>query len=276
MPDSARPEALFIMGERTRERLVSAEACPALGRHGMLLAGLSDAVPPYRVVRDPARHWEIQACFGGRGRVWLDESWQDFLPGQAFLTRRGALQAFHAGPGAHLRMAWVHYEREPAGFANGSHPEVSLVDVDPEPLRMAITALHRELVAASDPLLLTHLAEWVHLCIGRLTQTERLDPRIHELLLKVDADLGAAWDLERLARAARISGEHLRRLFKRHFGQSPMERVAWLRMQRAAALLRNGAHKTDAIAAEVGYADVYAFSAAFKRVMGSPPSHYRP
>lgn len=150
-----------------------------------------------------------------------------------------------------------------------------LAPADPEPLRGAVSALHREVLGAAEPLFVAHIAEWIHLCVRRLIQVDTLDPRLQQLLLEVDSNLGAPWDLRTLARAANMSPEHLRRLFHKQFGQSPMQRVAHLRMNRAAFLLRSGEHKAESVAADVGYSNLYAFSTAFKRIMGAPPSTFR-
>jgi len=48
-----------------------------------------------------------------------------------------------------------------------------------------------------------------------------------------------------------------------------------MRLDRAAQLLLTTELQVSECAAECGYADVYHFSRAFKRVFGSPPSAYR-
>jgi AraC family transcriptional regulator len=72
-----------------------------------------------------------------------------------------------------------------------------------------------------------------------------------------------------------MSEEHLRRLCHRYYRQTPMARVAELRMQRATGLLATSSRKIDDIAREVGFASIISFSSAFKRWSGRSPSHER-
>jgi AraC-like DNA-binding protein len=72
-----------------------------------------------------------------------------------------------------------------------------------------------------------------------------------------------------------MSGEHLRRLCLAGQGCSPMGYVTALRMRRASVLLRTSQVKIEAIATEVGYGGIYAFSTAFKRWSGVPPRAWR-
>ncbi len=50
-----------------------------------------------------------------------------------------------------------------------------------------------------------------------------------------------------------------------------MAHLTWLRMKRAALLLERTDQKISSIAEDVGYQNAFAFSTAFKRVMGTAP-----
>ena len=67
----------------------------------------------------------------------------------------------------------------------------------------------------------------------------------------------------------------LHRMVARHFDQSPGVLVERIRMDHAAHLLAHGGIPIKAIAAQVGYSTPYSFSAAFRRVVGTPPSAFR-
>ena len=61
-----------------------------------------------------------------------------------------------------------------------------------------------------------------------------------------------------------------------HFvGQPPMHYLAHWRMQVAAGLLSSGGASIAAIARDVGYGSDAAFSRAFKKLVGVPPSAWR-
>jgi AraC-like DNA-binding protein len=54
-----------------------------------------------------------------------------------------------------------------------------------------------------------------------------------------------------------------------------MQHLTFLRMQRAAELLFSTDEKVARIAEQVGYSDPFAFSVAFKKWTGCPPSEFR-
>lgn len=74
-----------------------------------------------------------------------------------------------------------------------------------------------------------------------------------------------------IARHGNISEVYLRKLFARELGMSPSRKLTELRMQRARLLIAEKRPLKE-IASNVGYADVYQFSRAFKRHFGYPPS----
>jgi AraC-like DNA-binding protein len=55
----------------------------------------------------------------------------------------------------------------------------------------------------------------------------------------------------------------------------PMQYVMDWRMALAKAMLRRDTPPLEAVAAAIGYQSASAFSTAFRREVGSPPSHFR-
>ena len=58
-------------------------------------------------------------------------------------------------------------------------------------------------------------------------------------------------------------------------GMPPMHYLASWRMQIASGLLSSGTANIATVAAEIGYGSEAAFSRAFKKVVGVPPSAWR-
>lgn len=85
------------------------------------------------------------------------------------------------------------------------------------------------------------------------------------------AVLDRAVPLGELADIAGISSFHLARYFAAAFGAPPVRYHRSLRLRRASELLRSGLSATEA-AERVGYAELAAFSHAFRREFGRPPS----
>lgn len=81
--------------------------------------------------------------------------------------------------------------------------------------------------------------------------------------------------LDELARAAAVSPFHLVRAFTAWYGTSPLDYHRRLRLLHARKLLlRTGSHVSE-VAELVGYADHPAFTNAFRRQFGIPPSAVR-
>lgn len=70
------------------------------------------------------------------------------------------------------------------------------------------------------------------------------------------------------------SDVHFRRLFQRVFGETPLQYLTRLRIQRAKELLVGGELTVTQTALESGYGDVYYFCRAFKRETGQTPGEY--
>ena len=78
-----------------------------------------------------------------------------------------------------------------------------------------------------------------------------------------------------LAEKAMISEVYFRKLFKENFGVSPKQYIQDLRIIKAKNLLKgNISPSVSAVAEEVGFSNVYQFSAAFKKTVGITPSEY--
>ncbi|WP_033345005.1 AraC family transcriptional regulator [Catenuloplanes japonicus] len=101
------------------------------------------------------------------------------------------------------------------------------------------------------------------------------DPIVHRALQHIHAAPALPWTTETLAAATSVSRATLTRRFPAAIGQGPAAYLAQWRMDLAAARLRTTREPVEAIAAQVGYGSVPAFSRAFTRAHGSSPGRYR-
>jgi AraC-like DNA-binding protein len=91
----------------------------------------------------------------------------------------------------------------------------------------------------------------------------------------IDARYAEPLDLPALARVAELSSAHFSREFHRAFGETPHRYLISVRMQRAAALLRNTDRPVGEICRAVGLHSVGSFTTCFGRVFGVSPTAYR-
>ena len=272
------PENLFethILGAKTREWLVSARQVSAFKFTQTKFAGYSDARSGYRFVRHSPTFSQILACTEGEGRVLVDGEWQRCPAGHVYVTAPRALCAYEIKPGCQWKICWVIFEetlRLPS-LTTGQAPR--LVQANTLGLHLAIEGLCHEAGGEAEPAALELWAALAHREVLRVLQPGQADPRLSRLWLNVRQDLGGAWDLHRMSRISGMSSESLRRLCLKHTDRPPLSQLTHLRMLFAADLLACTQEKISSIAARVGYEDAFAFSNAFKREMGQPPSHYR-
>lgn len=100
------------------------------------------------------------------------------------------------------------------------------------------------------------------------------DPHVGKALAFMHARPAHAWTIEELAHAAGASRSVLAEHFAELVGLPPMHYLANWRMQIASGLLSGGVN-IAAVAAETGYGSEAAFSRAFKKMVGVPPSAWR-
>lgn len=101
------------------------------------------------------------------------------------------------------------------------------------------------------------------------------DPLVGRALTLLHARPAHAWTLEELATETGASRSALADRFGNLVGCAPIQYLTQWRMQIAARRLAEPGIKVSAVAFEVGYASEAAFSRAFKKLVGRPPSQWR-
>jgi AraC-like DNA-binding protein len=121
---------------------------------------------------------------------------------------------------------------------------------------------------------------WIHRLFASL-QHELLekpvtyDTRVYDVCDYIKENLHERLSLEELARLVSLSKEHLRFLFQKELGLSPMKYVARVRLQEAQELLLLTSDSIKEIAGRLGFDDQHHFTRAFHRAEGMSPSEYR-
>lgn len=100
------------------------------------------------------------------------------------------------------------------------------------------------------------------------------DPGLARPLRAIHADVSRRWTVEELARAAGMSRAVFAEKFARKVGLPPMQYLLEWRMAVAKDLLRRDRPALADLAESVGYQSASAFSTAFTRHVGCPPSEF--
>lgn len=101
------------------------------------------------------------------------------------------------------------------------------------------------------------------------------DEYVTRALAAMKKDPARRWTVASLARVAGLSRAPFARRFRRATGASPLRWLTAHRLALAESLLVSRDSTLAAIAAEVGYSSEFAFSKAFKRLVGIAPASFR-
>lgn len=101
------------------------------------------------------------------------------------------------------------------------------------------------------------------------------DPQVRRAIELMHEDCAHPWTLEALAQRAGLSRTALAARFRDAMGDTPLNHLRTIRMQRAMRLLAETDQRLEAVAAAVGYQDAFGFSKVFKRTVGLSPKAFR-
>lgn len=101
------------------------------------------------------------------------------------------------------------------------------------------------------------------------------DPLVMKAVQAMHDDCARAWTLDKLAQHAGLSRTSLAERFRESMGNTPLNYLRTVRMQKAMAALSESERSLEQIAQEVGYTDAFSFSKVFKRTVGMAPRDFR-
>ncbi|GBF57956.1 RCS-specific HTH-type transcriptional activator RclR [Candidatus Phycosocius bacilliformis] len=101
------------------------------------------------------------------------------------------------------------------------------------------------------------------------------DLQIRKAVAALHADPTEAWTLDALAGRAGLSRTVFAERFRRAMGDTPLSYLRNLRVQRAMNLLAETPQTLEHVARVAGFSDAFAFSKAFKKIVGQSPKDFR-
>jgi len=152
---------------------------------------------------------------------------------------------------------------------------------DPEVFEWHLQAIHREMTAmvAPDRAILANIFRNLLLEVSRAVNGNVRGSGVPESYVEVcgflERQYGRRVTLAELARRVHYSVPHFCRLFRRHFGTTPLDYHHRLRMHHASLLLRDRNLRIGEIAVRLGYEDACYFSRVFKKFFRVSPREMR-
>jgi AraC-like DNA-binding protein len=101
------------------------------------------------------------------------------------------------------------------------------------------------------------------------------DRELGKVLAAIHLEPNRDWSVETLARSMGASRSGFAERFASTVGETPARYVTQVRMHQARQWLTHDRLRIAVVANRLGYESEAAFSRAFKRVIGAPPSHFR-
>lgn len=101
------------------------------------------------------------------------------------------------------------------------------------------------------------------------------DRPIRQVITLMHEDLAHGWTLDELGQRVGLSRSALAERFRSAMGDTPLNHLRTLRMQKAIQLLADTRQTLEQIAQAVGYQDAFGFSKVFKRTTGQSPRQFR-
>jgi AraC-like DNA-binding protein len=89
------------------------------------------------------------------------------------------------------------------------------------------------------------------------------------------SNLTHGWTLDELGQQVGLSRSALAERFRGALGDTPLNHLRTLRMQKAMQLLADTRQTLEQVAQAVGYQDAFGFSKVFKRTTGLSPRQFR-
>lgn len=102
-----------------------------------------------------------------------------------------------------------------------------------------------------------------------------VDRPIRQVLTLMHANLSHGWTLEELGQQVGLSRSALAARFRSALGDTSLNHLRTLRMQKAMQLLADTRQSLEQVAQAVGYQDAFGFSKVFKRTTGQSPRQFR-
>ena len=275
---SAQWEDVLEIGPECHERFLTEENVALLSSLDVAVSGISSLAGRYKVARSSPEHHTVLYTTEGRGQLLTPNGIQEIEANTVTLLPAG--QPFCFWVDSKLwKTAWFCLDNNQQ-WEHLRHTSASVTSCENnQAIYHLLCHLYYEnqskMQQSSIDLLQLYLNQT--LVENTLFQSEKTVPRrrLATLFNDIQRQLHAPWTVDLMSEKVYYSPPHLHRLCQTYYAQSPMQRLIFLRMERAKHLLTVTDWSLVQIANTVGYQDVSNFSTRFKKSVGLAPSRYR-
>jgi AraC-like DNA-binding protein len=238
----------------------------------------------YAIHRGTFAYTAVEFVAQGRGRLTLAGQSCDLLPGSVFSYGPDVAHDITTDPQQPLVKYFVNFTGQrgldllqhglPPGSRGRVFAPVEIQDVFDHLIDNGLkaTRFSSQLCGTLAEYLIVKIAEL--LVPGQAAQTPAF-ATYQRCRQHIQAQHARLKSLGQIAKECHVDPAYLCRLFGRYDHQSPYQFLMRLKMNLAAERLQNSAALVKQVAAELGFADAFHFSRAFKKVLGVSPEGFR-
>lgn len=240
--------------------------------------GIRDLVPACTIDRPRGTGDHLILCTHDPAEI--DPAGTPLRPGEVVLWPPGRRQFYRNRGG--MRHSWIHCSGtlvDALVQRSGLPVGAAVAPGSAAACDRALEALRCELTGTrpDEDIAASILQAWILALVRNQRPDRAPDPPgpYQAIRAQIEAGFAQRLHLDGLAARAGVSVQHFGRTYRARFGESPIACQLRLRLERAAWLLRDVERSVSAIAAEVGYGDLFQFSRAFARRYGCSPRRWR-
>ncbi|MFK7693407.1 AraC family transcriptional regulator [Paenibacillus sp. HJGM_3] len=262
---------------------------PGRGELVVLFAGHEQTMPNHQVGPQVRDYYLIHHVVSGRGTFQCRGKQYSVEAGQSFVIFPGELIRYDSDAQEPWKYRWIAFKGTMASqllSELGLSPEHPVAQ--PGEPRRTSAQLHRleQTLARADAGCDLESGGLLRLVLSGYVRQERApvaagravhnpsDELVERAIRWLTLQYAQPVSIQHLAQSLGYHRTHLTKLFKQATGQSPMQYLLKIRMDRAKVLLLDDL-TVEQVASSVGFADSLYFSKQFKRWHGCTPSEYR-
>ena len=239
----------------------------------------------------------IKLTVSGGGIIEYGGNREQVGPGQFFWIDCQNLHHYYTDPEiGHWDVIWVHFSGEMARIyydtyrklagsgeiadkcAKGSNMHVLLEALLGRSIQPDILFTAEQNLIEFDVQTSGIITQLIMECFSTIASSEKakvIPQLVTNIRNYIIANYNEKITLEDLASEFNLNKFYLQKLFRKYTGQSPIEYVIYLRMNRAASLIRTSEMDIGEIAYTVGIENLSHFTRQFKKLQGMTPSQFR-
>ena len=226
-------------------------------------------------------------CTEGKGWVSINGIKNVVSKNDFFIIEANTPHSYGASPENPWSIYWIHFTGEKRNLFRTIHNKVLRIDEMPEARKEDRLKMFEEIFLNMEMGYSIDNLEYVSLCLWHFIASFRFIPQYRTInkIPKSDIvqtainymreNLQKKLTLENLASHVGYSPSHFGQLFKEKTGQSPLNYLCQLKIQRACQMLDFTDMKIKEITEELGFYDQYHFSKTFLKQVGETPTQYK-